>query len=68
MSKSRGNVVTPNDRSERYSSDAVRYWAARARLGVDTAYDEAVFGNGKRLVIKLFNAAKFVAVISWVKI
>jgi valyl-tRNA synthetase len=39
----------------------VRYWAARARLGVDTAYDEAVFGNGKRLVIKLFNAAKFVA-------
>jgi valyl-tRNA synthetase len=61
MSKSRGNVVTPNHLLERYSSDAVRYWAARARLGVDTAYDEAVFGNGKRLVIKLFNAAKFVA-------
>ncbi|HEY6365806.1 MAG TPA: valine--tRNA ligase [Candidatus Binatia bacterium] len=60
MSKSRGNVVTPNHLLERYSSDAVRYWAARARLGVDTAYDEAVFGNGKRLVIKLFNAAKFV--------
>ena len=39
----------------------MRYWAARARLGVDTAYDEAVFGNGKRLGIKLFNAAKFVA-------
>jgi valyl-tRNA synthetase len=39
----------------------VRYWAARARLGVDTAYDEAVFGNGKRLGIKIFNAAKFVA-------
>ena len=61
MSKSRGNVVTPNHLLDRYSSDAVRYWAARARLGVDTAYDEAVFGNGKRLVIKLFNAAKFVA-------
>jgi valyl-tRNA synthetase len=61
MSKSRGNVVTPSDLLERYSSDAVRYWSARARLGVDTTYDESVFGNGKRLVIKLFNAAKFVA-------
>jgi valyl-tRNA synthetase len=61
MSKSRGNVVTPGHLLEQYSSDAVRYWAARARLGVDTAYDEAVFSNGKRLVTKLFNAAKFVA-------
>jgi valyl-tRNA synthetase len=61
MSKSRGNVITPNHLLEQYSSDAVRYWAARARLGVDTAYDEGVFGNGKRLGIKLFNAAKFVA-------
>ena len=61
MSKSRGNVITPNHLLEQYSSDAVRYWSARARLGVDTAYDEAVFGNGKRLGIKLFNAAKFVA-------
>jgi valyl-tRNA synthetase len=61
MSKSRGNVITPSHLLEQYSSDAVRYWAARARLGVDTAYDEAVFGNGKRLGIKIFNAAKFVA-------
>jgi valyl-tRNA synthetase len=61
MSKSRGNVVTPSHLLEQYSSDAVRYWTARARLGVDTAYDEAVFSNGKRLVIKLFNAARFVA-------
>ncbi len=61
MSKSQGNVVTPNHLLEQYSSDAVRYWAARARLGVDTAYDESVFGNGKRLTTKLFNATKFVA-------
>jgi valyl-tRNA synthetase len=38
----------------------VRYWAAGARLGVDTAYDEKVFKVGKRLVTKLFNASKFV--------
>jgi valyl-tRNA synthetase len=37
----------------------VRYWAARARLGVDTAYDEQLFRVGKRLCTKLFNASKF---------
>lgn len=61
MAKSRGNVVTPDDLLVKYSSDALRYWAARARLGVDTAYDETVFSKGKRLVTKLFNASRFVA-------
>ncbi len=60
MSKSKGNVVTPQHLLEEYSSDAVRYWAARARLGVDTAFDEKVFKNGRKLVTKLFNASKFV--------
>ncbi len=61
MSKSHGNVVTPEHLLQKYSSDGVRYWAAKARLGVDTAYDEAMFQNGKRLVTKLFNASRFVA-------
>jgi valyl-tRNA synthetase len=61
MSKSHGNVVTPEHLLQKYSSDGVRYWAAKARLGVDTAYDEAMFQNGKRLVTKLYNAAKFAA-------
>jgi valyl-tRNA synthetase len=60
MSKSLGNVITPAHLLDTYSADAVRYWAARARLGVDTAYDESVFKVGKRLVTKLFNAARFV--------
>ncbi len=60
MSKSKGNVVTPLPLIEQYSADAVRYWAASARLGVDTALDDKVFKVGKRLVTKLFNAAKFV--------
>jgi valyl-tRNA synthetase len=59
MSKSHGNVVTPEPLIEEFSADAVRYWAARARLGVDTAYDEQVFRVGKRLATKLFNASKF---------
>jgi valyl-tRNA synthetase len=60
MSKSVGNVITPMPLLEQYGADAVRYWAAGARLGVDTAFDEKVFKVGKRLVTKLFNAGKFV--------
>jgi valyl-tRNA synthetase len=60
MSKSHGNVVTPEPLIEQFGADPVRYWAARARLGVDTAYDEQVFNVGKKLCTKLFNASKFV--------
>ncbi len=60
MSKSVGNVVTPIDLLEKYTTDAGRYWAASARLGVDTAFDENVWKVGKRLVTKLYNAGKFV--------
>ncbi len=60
MSKSVGNVVTPMKLLEEYSADGVRYWAASARLGTDTAFDEKVLKVGKRLVTKLFNAGKYV--------
>ena len=59
MSKSQGNVITPEPLVDQYGADSVRYWAARARLGVDTAYDEQVFSVGKKLCTKLFNASKF---------
>ena len=69
MSKSAGNVVTPIDLLDTYTSDAVRHWAASARLGTDTQFaSEQELKNkkwrsgleGKRLVTKLFNAGKFV--------
>ncbi len=67
ISKSKGSgqggkkpIPPPHELLDTYTADGVRYWAAGARLGTDTAFDEKVPAGGKRLVTKIFNASKFV--------
>lgn len=60
MSKSKGNVVTPMDLFDQYGTDAVRYWSASGRPGVDTAYSEDQMKVGRKLANKLLNVTKFV--------
>ncbi len=67
MSKSKGNVITPINLIENHGCDVVRYWASTSNLGADSAYSEDVMKIGKKLVTKIFNAAKFVNNISVIK-
>ncbi len=60
MSKSKGNVVTPEALLRERSTDVVRFWAAHSQLGADLAYSEEAFSLGKKFVNKLWNASKFV--------
>jgi valyl-tRNA synthetase len=60
ISKSRGGgPMPPMEMIERYSADAVRYWAASAGPGKDSIISEEKILVGARLVTKLWNVARF---------
>lgn len=60
MSKSKGNVIAPQDVMEKYGADAMRYWAASSKLGEDFDYQEKDLVTGKKFINKLVNASKFI--------
>jgi len=60
ISKSRGGgPMSPAEIFEKYSADALRYWAASTGLGRDSIIDEEKIRAGSRLVTKLWNLARF---------
>ena len=59
ISKSRGGFMPPMEMIEKYSADAVRYWAASTGMGKDTTVNEEKIAMGGKLVTKLWNVAKF---------
>ncbi|MFH1325824.1 MAG: valine--tRNA ligase [archaeon] len=60
MSKSKGNVISPQDVLKKYGADALRFWAAGSKLGEDLDYQEKDLIAGKKFITKLRNATKFV--------
>ncbi|MDR0319843.1 MAG: valine--tRNA ligase [Rickettsiales bacterium] len=60
MSKSKGNVVVPKELVDKFGADAIRVWAASAKWGTDGIADEKIMEQKRKLVMKFFNAAKFV--------
>jgi valyl-tRNA synthetase len=60
LSKSAGNMPDdPLTLIGRHGADAVRYWAANGRPGMDMTFDEGQMKIGRRLAIKLLNASRF---------
>ncbi|MBD3262813.1 valine--tRNA ligase [Candidatus Woesearchaeota archaeon] len=60
MHKSLGNVVSPRNMIEKYSSDAMRYWASNVSLGEDIPFQEKELARGMKILIKLWNVSRFV--------
>lgn len=61
MHKSWGNVIEPMEMAEKYSTDALRYWSVSVRIGDDAPFQEKEMTRGTKLLVKLWNSAKFVS-------
>ncbi len=59
FSKRAGNYVTPEEMIEKYSADALRYWASGAGLGQNLRFFENDVKAGQKIVVKLWNVARF---------
>ena len=60
ISKSKDNSrLSPAELIAVHSADAVRYWAASAKLGSDTMFSEEELKISRRFLVKLWNAARF---------
>lgn len=61
ISKSKdGEAFSPQRILEAHSVDCLRYWTCGASLGADTYFDDGEVDDNRRLLIKLWNAGRFV--------
>jgi len=60
MSKSKGNIVEPQEMIEKYSADALRFMASNCKLGEDFPFPEKDIVTGSKTITKLWNASRFV--------
>ena len=61
ISKSKGGAdTTPEGLLKRYPADAIRFWTASGALGQDIAFSESQIQIGQKLIVKLWNAFRFV--------
>ncbi len=59
MSKSLGNIIEPQVLVQKYSADALRFWAAGSKLGDDLPFLEKDVVTGQKFITKLWNASRF---------
>ncbi|PSQ15935.1 valine--tRNA ligase [Halobacteriales archaeon QS_8_69_26] len=60
MSKSKGNIVAPEEVLAEFPVDAARYWAAGTSIGDDFPFKENDLVMGEKLLRKIWNASKLV--------
>ncbi|RLG70728.1 MAG: isoleucine--tRNA ligase [Candidatus Iainarchaeum archaeon] len=59
MSKSKGNVVTPQEVIEKYNRDYLRYFMAANSKGLDLAFDWSYFENLRKYFVVFWNSFNF---------
>ncbi len=64
MSKSLGNVVSPEDVIKKYGRDYLRYYLTKFSRGDDFTYDEKYFSEIRKVITILLNVGSFVDQIS----
>ncbi|KZX11816.1 valine--tRNA ligase [Methanobrevibacter curvatus] len=62
MSKSRGNVIAPDDVIIKYGADALRIWASNSVPGSDVPFDWNDIKYGYKFLRKFWNAFRFISI------
>jgi valyl-tRNA synthetase len=60
MSKSLGNVISPEEPLEKYSADALRQWASLGSLGDDYPFSFEECSHSQSFLTKFWNISRFI--------